>query len=203
MDVPLTATGVSSPLSSSDLHPRPSAVAASVPFHSSPATPAASASEDQPPPSKTMQEQDSPTCRFCFGTDSAEEIAELGALIVPCKCSGTVRSLPFLSLPLRLSTDLHPPKQARFIHPACLDSWRTADRKNGFYACGTCGFKYRLRESMWTKLQGYRGASFRRFLSFFCFGRSVLTKNEQLPSPSSRYSSSSPSPLSSGSPPLG
>ncbi|GAA6042427.1 hypothetical protein JCM8097_008447 [Rhodosporidiobolus ruineniae] len=73
-----------------------------------------------------QDEDDEPVCRICLESDDPE----LGKLIVPCKCSGT----------------------ARFIHEECLTSWRLADRKNGFYTCGMCGFRYRLRSTVWTNL---------------------------------------------------
>ncbi|GAA5870333.1 hypothetical protein JCM8547_006606 [Rhodosporidiobolus lusitaniae] len=66
------------------------------------------------------------------GMINSEEDDDSGALLVPCKCSGT----------------------ARFVHSACLTSWRLADRKNGFCRCGMCGEEYRMRKTVWTSLAG-------------------------------------------------
>ncbi|GAA5870314.1 hypothetical protein JCM8547_006600 [Rhodosporidiobolus lusitaniae] len=79
--------------------------------------------------SSVEHETDEPVCRICL---SGEEDDESGALLVPCKCSGT----------------------ARFVHSACLTSWRLADRKNGFYRCGMCGEAYKMRKTVWTSLAG-------------------------------------------------
>ncbi|GAA6023485.1 hypothetical protein JCM10207_006213 [Rhodosporidiobolus poonsookiae] len=73
---------------------------------------------------------DAPCCRICLDTE--DEDAELGRLIVPCKCSGT----------------------ARFVHELCLRSWRLADKKNEYYRCGTCGERYKLRRTVLTRALG-------------------------------------------------
>jgi len=56
-----------------------------------------------------MVELEQPTCRICY---------EPNNLIVPCKCSGTIK----------------------YVHKACLDTYR--DISNNYSKCNTCNFVY-------------------------------------------------------------
>jgi hypothetical protein len=61
------------------------------------------------------------------------EDPELGRLIRPCKCKGS----------------------SRYVHEGCLRTWRHSSNSIGsknFYACPTCGFKYRLSRMTWGRL---------------------------------------------------
>ncbi|GAA5917476.1 hypothetical protein JCM6882_004894 [Rhodosporidiobolus microsporus] len=93
-----------------------------------PPPPLNSANDGRPPLGNPDSDNRDDVCRICL--DDAQDDPELGRLIVPCKCSGT----------------------ARFVHEACLNSWRNADKTNGFYRCGMCGEAYRLRQTLWTKI---------------------------------------------------
>lgn len=53
-----------------------------------------------------------------------------GRLIRPCKCKGS----------------------SRYVHEACLQTWRHADPAYGtrnYFLCPTCGFRYRLERMSW------------------------------------------------------
>jgi len=66
-------------------------------------------------------EEDAPTCRICMQT--AEEAPELGRLIRPCLCKGTMA----------------------FVHVQCLNRWRKEAHSAGaFMRCQQCGYNYRL-----------------------------------------------------------
>lgn len=57
---------------------------------------------------------------------------ELGRLLRPCKCKGS----------------------SRYVHEACLQSWRHADPsygKRNYWQCPTCGFKYRFHRVAWAR----------------------------------------------------
>ena len=56
-------------------------------------------------------------CRICLGEHDSD-------LIQPCLCSGSVR----------------------FVHRACLDTWRATKQAGAFSSCGTCKFKYKIVE---------------------------------------------------------
>ncbi|KAJ5610177.1 hypothetical protein N7510_006896 [Penicillium lagena] len=56
----------------------------------------------------------------------------LGRLLRPCKCRGS----------------------SRYVHEACLQSWRHADPgygKRNYWQCPTCGFQYRLGRLTWAR----------------------------------------------------
>ncbi|CED84951.1 Protein involved in mRNA turnover and stability [Phaffia rhodozyma] len=58
-------------------------------------------------------------CRICFGGIEDEE--ELGRLISPCVCNGSMRH----------------------VHVSCLNSWRTSSASDvAFWSCPQCGFDY-------------------------------------------------------------
>ncbi|KAG8698305.1 hypothetical protein FRC08_006006 [Ceratobasidium sp. 394] len=70
------------------------------------------------PSAKTPEEKQ---CRICFG--GAEEESELGRLISPCLCRGSIR----------------------YVHVNCLKQWRvTSQSSSAFWSCPQCGFRYAL-----------------------------------------------------------
>ncbi|CAG8744382.1 16979_t:CDS:2, partial [Acaulospora colombiana] len=74
--------------------------------------------------------QDTRQCRICLA--GVEEEPELGRLIKPCRCKGSIR----------------------YVHVKCLNTWRKTGsslNSNSFWACGQCGFKYNLAR---TKILG-------------------------------------------------
>ncbi|KAK1972173.1 hypothetical protein LZ32DRAFT_288874 [Colletotrichum eremochloae] len=63
------------------------------------------------------------------------EDPESGRLISPCKCKGS----------------------QRYVHEGCLQAWRYADATatRNFFACPTCGYRYKLERLSWAnRLQG-------------------------------------------------
>ncbi|KAG8742645.1 hypothetical protein FRC10_001128 [Ceratobasidium sp. 414] len=70
------------------------------------------------PNAKTPEEKQ---CRICFA--GAEEEAELGRLISPCLCRGSIR----------------------YVHVSCLKQWRVMSQSSSaFWSCPQCGFRYAL-----------------------------------------------------------
>ena len=66
-------------------------------------------------------EMGSRCCRICYDTS---ETAETGRLFSPCRCDGS----------------------ARFVHVACLNSWRaSSSNQRSYYRCDTCHYEYRLQ----------------------------------------------------------
>ena len=60
---------------------------------------------------------ESPFCRFCLESDNEED------LIVPCRCSGSMK----------------------YVHRYCLQEWRSQDvNSNNFKRCNQCLFEYEL-----------------------------------------------------------
>ncbi|EJD55559.1 hypothetical protein AURDEDRAFT_155802 [Auricularia subglabra TFB-10046 SS5] len=69
---------------------------------------------NEPPP-------DVPVCRICLM--NADEAPEMGKLIRPCLCRGTVGH----------------------VHVQCLNQWRKASSsRKAFWQCDQCGYKYQL-----------------------------------------------------------
>ncbi|KAJ3779133.1 hypothetical protein FB446DRAFT_678067 [Lentinula raphanica] len=65
--------------------------------------------------------EDQRQCRICLEGDDAEQ--ELGRLIRPCLCRGTISH----------------------IHVKCLQRWRTSSQnQSAFFRCGMCGYSYRF-----------------------------------------------------------
>ncbi|KAF5375197.1 hypothetical protein D9758_000358 [Tetrapyrgos nigripes] len=64
-------------------------------------------------------------CRICLG--GLEEELELGRLIRPCLCKGSMS----------------------FVHVGCLKRWRTTSpNPSAFFACPQCHYKYRLNRTL-------------------------------------------------------
>jgi hypothetical protein len=54
--------------------------------------------------------------------------AELGRLLSPCKCKGSLR----------------------YVHEGCLEAWRKASRDaSNYWQCSVCGFKYQMARISW------------------------------------------------------
>ncbi|KAJ7357288.1 hypothetical protein DFH08DRAFT_851555 [Mycena albidolilacea] len=66
-----------------------------------------------------MAEPDERQCRICLA--GVEEVPELGRLIKPCLCKGSIS----------------------FVHVACLQRWRNASQ-SAFFSCPQCHYKYRF-----------------------------------------------------------
>ena len=65
------------------------------------------------------------TCRICFG--GVEDENELGRLISPCMCKGSMR----------------------YVHRHCLDQWRTTStNKKSFYECDQCKYRYSFHRTL-------------------------------------------------------
>ncbi|CAE6471326.1 unnamed protein product [Rhizoctonia solani] len=76
--------------------------------------------EPQPEP-ETEAKPEEKQCRICLA--GAEEETELGRLISPCLCRGSIR----------------------YVHVNCLKQWRTTSQsRSAFWSCPQCGFKYAL-----------------------------------------------------------
>ncbi|KDN49285.1 hypothetical protein RSAG8_01987, partial [Rhizoctonia solani AG-8 WAC10335] len=88
------------------------------------ASPPLATSESATPAQEPEPETKSPEekqCRICLA--GAEEETELGRLISPCLCRGSIR----------------------YVHVNCLKQWRTMSQSRGaFWSCPQCGFKYAL-----------------------------------------------------------
>ena len=77
--------------------------------------------EVRPAGETAVQGEGLPCCRICFET---AETAETGRLFSPCKCTGSMR----------------------FVHVACLNSWRAAScNDKSYYRCDACHYEYRLQ----------------------------------------------------------
>ncbi|KAG8851403.1 hypothetical protein FRB91_007983 [Serendipita sp. 411] len=70
---------------------------------------------------RTQDHRDGRQCRICLS--GPEEEVELGRLIKPCKCKGSIR----------------------YVHVNCLNTWRkTGGSSESFWSCPQCGFKYNI-----------------------------------------------------------
>jgi hypothetical protein len=111
----------------------PAAAAADAPAASSSAAavPAAAPEDDGTPPPEAV-------CRICF---SGAFENELGKLISPCRCIGTMR----------------------FVHVHCLNEWRgSSANPRSFYQCEQCLYKYELQRTdyaKWLESATVRGAT--------------------------------------------
>ncbi|KAF8309766.1 hypothetical protein DL93DRAFT_2085310 [Clavulina sp. PMI_390] len=83
-----------------------------------PSVDSASDAAPKPAPAEPAAE-DEPQCRICLG--GLEDCDELGPLIQPCRCTGTISK----------------------VHVDCLNSWRnTSASRSAFWECPQCHFKY-------------------------------------------------------------
>lgn len=83
-----------------------------------------------------------PQCRICYA--GAEESDELGPLICPCRCTGTIR-VSFIGPQgcLHRNFNLQLTMRHQHIHVQCLNSWRTrSPSRSAFWECPQCHFKY-------------------------------------------------------------
>lgn len=79
-------------------------------------------------------------CRICFEGDDPE----LGRLIRPCLCKGTI-SVSVLHDSQGCLRRLHIISSAfhQHVHLKCLQRWRnTSTSRSAFYSCPQCGYKY-------------------------------------------------------------
>ncbi|CAE6524870.1 unnamed protein product [Rhizoctonia solani] len=75
----------------------------------------------EPEPGTEAKTPEEKQCRICLA--GAEEEVELGRLISPCLCRGSIR----------------------YVHVNCLKQWRTMSQsRSAFWSCPQCGFKYAL-----------------------------------------------------------
>ncbi len=87
-------------------------------------------------------------CRICFGSDSPEEVEELGRLISPCLCSGTMS----------------------YVHVKCINEWRSKGRnKQTYYQCNQCHFRYRFNRTLFFGLATSRPLIFLTSMFLFLF----------------------------------
>ena len=79
-------------------------------------------------------------CRICL--DGTESERELGRLIRPCLCKGSISvSLPFW-LMRKWSWN---PYNTQYVHLKCLQRWRSmSSSKSAFFACPQCRYQYRF-----------------------------------------------------------
>ncbi|KAI5791755.1 RING finger domain-containing protein [Peziza echinospora] len=98
-----------------------------------------------PPPPPPPQEK---TCRICLDTTTLSYDPELGRLLSPCKCRGSVK----------------------YVHEECLNRWRElSSNKKSYYQCTTCGYKYKLRRLRWGKWAGSKTLQFGLTISILLF----------------------------------
>lgn len=71
---------------------------------------------------RRRKKKDNKQCRICLG--GSEEVEELGALLRPCKCKGSIR----------------------YTHVKCLNTWRNTGTvgNSNFWQCAQCGYKYNI-----------------------------------------------------------
>ncbi|KAI9012742.1 hypothetical protein BC832DRAFT_547898 [Gaertneriomyces semiglobifer] len=73
--------------------------------------------------------RDDRICRICFG--GQEDEPELGRLLSPCKCNGTMK----------------------YVHVECLNEWRRNSRKKeSFYQCDQCLYRYNFARTTWARI---------------------------------------------------
>ncbi|CAE6420913.1 unnamed protein product, partial [Rhizoctonia solani] len=85
------------------------------------ATSESAAPEQEPELGTEARPPEEKQCRICLA--GVEEEAELGRLISPCLCRGSIR----------------------YVHVNCLKQWRTMSQsRSAFWSCPQCGFKYAL-----------------------------------------------------------
>ncbi|KAJ3105066.1 hypothetical protein HDU96_008691 [Phlyctochytrium bullatum] len=83
------------------------------------------ASQPQPPPPHGEEKM----CRICFG--GAEDEEQLGRLISPCRCKGTMKH----------------------VHITCLNEWRARRVKpESYFQCDQCHYKYHFSRTQWAKV---------------------------------------------------
>ena len=103
-----------------------------------------------PAAADTDDQQNLPQCRICLdGPDP-----DLGRLIRPCLCSGTVsvcRPSPSLQ-PLTQTRAKNLTVLLQHVHLACLQRWRnTSANASAFFVCPQCHYRYRFAR---TKIVG-------------------------------------------------
>jgi len=85
-------------------------------------------------------------CRICFS--GAEDEINLGHLISPCQCKGTMR----------------------YVHVECLNQWRLrSQKKSSFFQCDECKYKYAFRRTTIAKFATNEFILTLVTLSFFAF----------------------------------
>ncbi|RIA90890.1 hypothetical protein C1645_138856 [Glomus cerebriforme] len=85
-------------------------------------------------------------CRICFS--GVEDEGNLGRLISPCQCKGTMR----------------------YVHVECLNQWRlTSQKKSSFFQCDECKYKYAFRRTTIAKFATNEFILTLVTLSFFAF----------------------------------
>lgn len=90
-------------------------------------------------------EDGSPVCRICYGG------REVGRLISPCPCSGTLR----------------------FVHLECLNSWRLASANpRSSYQCDQCLYRYSFQRALYANI--LRSAVVLHALTLLAFVLAVL-----------------------------
>ena len=73
-----------------------------------------------PTPAPATDDRGEAQCRICYGGE------ELGPLVSPCRCRGTMR----------------------YVHARCLNEWRAAAaNERAFSRCEQCGYAYRFRQT--------------------------------------------------------
>ncbi|TFK30343.1 hypothetical protein FA15DRAFT_662285 [Coprinopsis marcescibilis] len=78
---------------------------------------------------QTEKPSDEKQCRICLDGVSAEP--ELGRLISPCQCKGSIR----------------------YVHLKCLHQWRqSSSSQSAFFACPQCHYRYRFARTQITGL---------------------------------------------------
>ncbi|KAF9877827.1 hypothetical protein CkaCkLH20_04962 [Colletotrichum karsti] len=82
------------------------------------------------------------------------EEPECGRLISPCKCKGS----------------------QRYVHEGCLQAWRYADStaNRNFFACPTCGYKYKLERLSWANRMSSAPAQILLTILIFVFSVFLL-----------------------------
>lgn len=84
-------------------------------------------------------------CRICYGG------SEVGRLISPCLCTGTIR----------------------FVHLDCLNMWRLASSNpQSFYQCDQCKFRYSFKRAFYANI--LRSSLVLHMLTFLAFSLAVI-----------------------------
>ena len=85
--------------------------------------------ENTQKPTQNNTQNNEKQCRICLSTQ--DEFIELGKLISPCKCKGTMK----------------------YVHIECLNRWRLVSlRKSTYFECDQCKYKYNIQRTKLAKL---------------------------------------------------
>ena len=94
-------------------------------------------------------------CRICLA--GPEEELELGRLIRPCKCKGSI-SVSHLIMDVTVSNLMLMCRCSQFVHVECLNKWRThSESKSAFWQCPQCHYKYAFARTKVLGLATSRG----------------------------------------------